>query len=236
MVDITLPDGLPGYLATPDGDGPWPGVVVLHEAFGLTGDIRRQADRLAAEGYLAFAPDLYSRGPRIRCVQRAFRDLSARRGRTFDDIEAARQALAGRDDCTGKVGVIGFCMGGGFALVAAARYDFDVASVNYGVVPRDAEEALNGACPVVAGYGKKDLLLRGKAAKLDRALTVLDVPHDVKEYPGVGHSFLAEYDTGPVIDVLRRVTGMHHDPEVATDAWSRIFAFFGEYLCNGSTT
>jgi len=232
MVDITLSDGLPGYLATPEGGGPWPAVVVLHEAFGLTGDIRRQTDRLAAEGYLAFAPDLYTRGPRIRCVQRAFRDLFARRGRTFDDIEASRQALAGRDDCTGKAGVIGFCMGGGFALVAAARYDFDVASVNYGMVPRDVEKALDGVCPIVAGYGRKDVSLRGKAAKLERALTVLDVPHDVKEYPGVGHSFLAEYDTGPALGVLGRVAGMNHDPEVAADAWSRIFTFFGEHLRN----
>jgi carboxymethylenebutenolidase len=234
MVDTTLSADLRGYLATPDGDGPWPGVVVLHEVFGLTGDIRRQADRLAGEGYLAFAPDLYTRGPRIRCIRRAFRDLFAARGRTFDDIEASRRALAIRDDCTGKVGVIGFCMGGGFALVAAARYDFDVASVNYGEMPRrEAEQVLRGVCPVVASYGKKDISLRGKAAELDRVLTELGMPHDVKEYPGVGHSFLAEYRTGPALTVLRRVAGMRHDPEVAADAWRRIFAFFNEYLRDG---
>jgi carboxymethylenebutenolidase len=236
MVDITLSDGPPGHLSIPDGDGPWPGVVVVHEIFGLTGDIRRQTDRLAREGYLAFAPDLYTRGPRIRCVRQAFRDLTARRGGTFDDIEAARRGLAGRADCTGRVGVIGFCMGGGFALLAAARYDFDVASVNYGDVPRDAEKILGGACPIVAGYGKRDISLRGKAAALEHTLTVLDVPHDVKEYPGAGHGFLAEYQTGPALTALRRVLGMHHDPEVAADAWRRIFAFFEEYLRNGSTT
>jgi carboxymethylenebutenolidase len=230
-MDTTL-GGLPGHLAIPGGTGPWPGVVVVHEAFGLTGDIRRQADRLAGEGYLAFAPDLYTRGPRIRCVLSAFRDLFARRGRTFDDIEAARRALAGREDCTGGTGVIGFCMGGGFALVAAARHDFDAASVNYGMVPRDAERALAGTCPIVASYGKKDPSLRGAAAKLRRTLTVLDVPHDVKEYPGVGHSFLADYRTGPALTAVRRVTGIRHDPEVAADAWRRIFAFFGEHLRN----
>jgi carboxymethylenebutenolidase len=230
MVDITLSPDLRGHLATPDGDGPWPGVVVLHEAFGLTGDIRRQADRLAAEGYLAFAPDLYTRGPKIRCVRSAFRDLFAGRGRTFEDIEESRRALGARDDCTGKVGVIGFCMGGGFALVAAARYDFDVASVNYGVLPRNAERVLQGVCPIVASYGKKDVSLRGKAAELERTLTELGMPHDVKEYPGVGHSFLADYRTGAALSSLRRVTGMRHDPDVAADAWRRIFAFFDEYL------
>jgi carboxymethylenebutenolidase len=230
-MDTTL-GGLPGYLAIPEGPGPWPGVVVVHEAFGLTGDIRRQTDRLAGEGYLAFAPDLYTRGPRIRCVLGAFRDLFARRGRTFDDIEAARRALAGREDCTGRTGVIGFCMGGGFALVAAARYDFDAASVNYGMVPRDAERALAGSCPIVASYGKKDLSLRGAAAKLRHTLTVLDVPHDIEEYPGVGHSFLAEYETGPALTTVRRVTGLRHDPRVAADAWRRIFAFFGTHLRN----
>jgi carboxymethylenebutenolidase len=234
MVDITLsPDGgreVRGYLATPDGAGPWPGVVVLHEVFGLTGDIRRQADRFAQEGYLAFAPDLYTRGPRIRCVRRAFRELLAGSGQTFENIEASRRVLGARDDCSGKVGVIGFCMGGGFALVAAARYDFDVASVNYGALPRDAERVLQGVCPIVASYGKKDISLRGKAAELDRTLTELGMPHDVKEYPGVGHSFLGEYRTGSALTVLRRVAGMRHDPEVAADAWRRIFAFFDEYL------
>jgi carboxymethylenebutenolidase len=234
MTDITLPGGLPGHLAIPDGDGPWPGVVVLHEMFGLTGDIRRQAGRLAAGGYLAFAPDLYSRGPAIRCVRRAFRDLVSGKGRTFEDIEAARQAVAARDDCSGKVGVIGFCMGGGFALVAAARYDFDAASVNYGMVPKNAEQALAGACPIVASYGRRDVGLRGRAARLDETLTRLDVPHDVKEYPGVGHAFLGEYRTGPALTALRRIAGLGHDPDVAADAWRRIFAFFGDHL--GSTT
>jgi carboxymethylenebutenolidase len=226
MADITLP----GYLATPDGDGPWPGVVVLHEAFGLTGDIRRQSDRLAAEGYLAFAPDLYSRGPKLGCVLRAFRDLTSRSGRTFEDIEAARQAVAAQEECTGQVGVIGFCMGGGFALVAAARYDFGAASVNYGLVPKNAEEVLAGACPIVASYGKKDVSMRGAARRLDRALTVLDVPHDVKEYPGAGHSFLGDYRTGPALTALRRVTGLTGEPAAVADAWHRIFAFFGEHL------
>ena len=110
--------GLP-YAKPPVGDGPWPGVVVLHEAFGLTDDIREHTGRLAAAGYLAVAPDLFrGRGMR-RCIVATFKALRTERGRPFDDIDAVRRMLAERGDCTGKVGVIGFCMGGGFALLAA---------------------------------------------------------------------------------------------------------------------
>src|SRR5918992_3506687 len=161
MSEINFPaeaGELHGYHAAPAaGAGPWPGVVVLHEAFGLTKDIRDQTDRFAAAGYVALAPDLYTAGPRLRCVRRAFRDLMARRGRTWEAIEAARGWLAGRAECTGKVGVIGFCMGGGFALVAAAKYDFAAASVNYGHVPRRAAEGPAAARPLVGGPRKREL-------------------------------------------------------------------------------
>lgn len=227
---------LPGYHAAPaEGDGPWPGVVVLHEAFGLTEDIREQADRFAAAGYLALAPDLYTAGPRLRCVRKAFQDLVARRGRTWEAIEAARAWLAGREECTGKVGVIGFCMGGGFALVAAAKYDFAAASVNYGYVPRRAAQVLAGACPVVASYGKRDLMLRKAAAKLDRVLADLDVPHDVKEYPDVGHGFLGRHEPPlPVIMLSKIMMSYGYDAVAAEDAWTRILGFFGDHLGAGA--
>jgi carboxymethylenebutenolidase len=125
---------LPGHLAVPAAAGPWPGVVVIHEAFGLVDDVRRIADRFGDHGYLALAPNLFAWGnSRFACVRAAFRELSVGTGRMFDDLEAARGWLAARDDCTGRVGVIGFCMGGGFALLAAPRYEFGAASVNYGV-------------------------------------------------------------------------------------------------------
>jgi carboxymethylenebutenolidase len=123
-----MPD-VPGHLARPAGDGPWPGVVVIHEAFGLTDDIREWADRLAGAGYLALAPDLFAWGATVRCLLGAFRSLNAGRGRAFDDIDSARAQLLNDDDCSGSVGIIGFCMGGGFALLAASR-GFDVAAPN----------------------------------------------------------------------------------------------------------
>ena len=103
---------LKAYLAVPPvGTGPWPGVVVVHEAFGLTDDTRQQADRLAAGGYLALAPDLFSAGGAVRCLRSTFRTLARGEGPAFDDLAAARSWLTGRSDCTGSVGILGFCMG-----------------------------------------------------------------------------------------------------------------------------
>src|SRR4051812_23424172 len=148
---LTTPSGEVGaYLAVPSGDPPWPGVVVIHEAFGLNADVRAHADRFAGRGYVALAPDLFSfRRPKAMCALAAFRALNKRSGPAFDAIEAARTALADRSDATGRVGIIGFCMGGGFALLAAPRGWFDASSVNYGAVPKDAEALLRGACPIV---------------------------------------------------------------------------------------
>src|SRR3954447_3414532 len=127
MPAIMLGGEVKAHLAVPPvGPGPWPGVVVLHESFGLNDDIRQHADRLAAAGYVVLAPDLLGSW---RCLLATFRALARGRGKPFEDIETARSTLAGREDCTGRVGVIGFCMGGGFALATAAR-GFDAAAPN----------------------------------------------------------------------------------------------------------
>jgi carboxymethylenebutenolidase len=219
-----------GYLAVPaGGGGPWPGVVVIHEAFGLNDDIRGKADELAARGYLALAPDLYGGRSWLRCVKGVFGQLRAGAGPAFDVLDAARGYLAGRPDSTGKTGVIGFCMGGGFALLCAPRAGFGAAAANYGEVPAGAEDALAGACPVVASFGGRDKSMkRGAPETLERALTVLEVPHDVKVYPGSGHRFMTRADGAGA--VLAKVTGMSYEAHDAADAWDRIYAFFGRYL------
>ena len=229
MPATTLPGDVKAHLAVPPvGAGPWPGVVVLHESFGLNDDIRQQADRLAAAGYVAVAPDLFSAGGAWRCIRSTFRALTAGHGKAFDDIEAARAWLTRREDCTGRVGVIGFCMGGGFALLTAAR-GFDASAPNYAHLPEDLDGALRGACPVVASYGAKDKTLRGTAAKLSGALERAGVEHDVREYPDAGHSFLNRHDLGPG-GALLRVAGIgYHEPS-AEDAWGRILRFFEAHL------
>ena len=234
MGNTTIPtDGIPlkAYLAIPAGAGPHPGVVVVQDAIGLTGAIREHVDRLASYGYLAVAPDLYTRGGMLRCVQATMRSLSSGTGQAYDDIESARRWLLGRDDCSGRVGVIGFCMGGGFALMTANR-GFDASAPNYGPLPKNLDAALSGACPVVGSYGGQDRTLRGATAKLEAALTEKGIPHDVKEYPRAGHSFLEQFPVGPLAPVLR-VAGLGYEAGSAEDAWRRIRAFFDQHLAAG---
>lgn len=221
---------LRAYEASPSGPGPWPGVVAIHEIFGLNDQLRRQADRLADAGFLTLGPDLFSDGGARRCVVSTFRALLSRSGKPMADIEAARQHLLTDQNCTGKVGIIGFCMGGGFALVAA-NTGFDAAAPNYGVLPREPKEALAGTCPVVASYGRKDATLRGAANKLKGTLDELGVPNDVKEYPTAGHSFLNDQYFGPdITHSVQRIMHLGPDPVAAPDAWARIESFFDEHL------
>lgn len=220
---------LRAYLAVPDGNGPWPGVVVIHEALGLDAQTRRHADRLARAGYLALAVDLFSVGG-PRCVVATMRALRRGAGRPCIDITTAQLHLRSDPRCTGKVGVIGFCMGGGFALLTAAA-GFDAASSNYGPLPRDPDSAFDGVCPVVGSYGARDLSLRGAASALTSALERAGVEHDIKEYPGAGHAFLDDEPPGPrPLHPLLRVTGMGPSPEAAADAWRRIESFFATHL------
>ena len=227
-------DGRSAYLATPIATdrhrGPWPGVVVVHDAFGITDDMREQADWLAAAGYVAVVPDLYAGKAAVRCVRSMFAQLTAQEGPAFDQVDSVRSWLSGSAGCSGKVGVIGYCMGGGFALLLAGRPGWSAASINYGMLPDNVTDILVGACPVVASFGGKDKGLRGAADDLRRAASKAGVPADVKEYPRAGHGFINRFTAASPLTPMLRVVGVGYDHAAAADAKRRILTFFEAHL------
>jgi carboxymethylenebutenolidase len=253
MTDVKIPTPrgeMPAYLARPAGEEPWPGVVVIHDALGMSHDLRNQADWLAEAGYLAVAPDLYHWGRRITCMiafireVRAMNKLSVRDttsprvpSRALSDLDAARAWLAERADCTGRTGVIGFCQGGGYALMLAPGHGFDAASVNYGGLTNDSERFLGDACPIVASYGDGDRWpgVREVPDRLERGLTDAGVAHDIKVYPGVGHGFMNDHDPADLplwVRVIAKLSAAEYDEPSTRDARRRILAFFRTHLAD----
>jgi carboxymethylenebutenolidase len=235
-IEIALAGGgsLKAVVARPASAGPRPGVIVIHEVFGDQPEIRAVCEEFATRGYVAVMPDLFSTGgPRVVCVARAMAEsASGKAGRISGYIEAARAWLAEREDVDGgRIGVIGFCMGGAFALayVGAGPSGVRVAAVNYADVPRGAER-LRRACPIVASYGRRDLILgRRQPELLRRHLEQLGVDHDVKVYDEAGHGFMTQgrHPVGRLVFLPMRYG---YAAEPAGDAWQRVFAFFDARL------
>lgn len=233
---VPLDDGarMRAFLTLPDGTPPekgWPVVIAIHDIFGFSPDIHRIARRFADSGYAALAPALYDgAGAPFLCVVRTLLDQQRGTGPAFERIEAARRFLKQLPTIDAdRVAVTGFCLGGGFAIFFAARGDVQVAAPYYGETPKDTEQ-LRKVCPVVAGYGELDKGFTKHGLRLKQNLEKLEVPHDVKIYPGVGHSYMNDH-AGTVFKLMRH-GAMHaaYDETASDDSWRRMLDFFGEHL------
>lgn len=209
-----------GFLALPDGRGPHPGVVVIHEAYGLNDNIKAITRRIAQEGYVALGVDLFADRNRAICMARYMGGLllGSVTGPGIDDLKAALTLLATMPEVDPKrLGAIGFCMGGGFAI-AWASTDSRLKAIApfYGSNPRPLDAAAARLCPVVGSYPAKDFTARSGRA-LDAALERHGITRDIKIYPEARHSFFNE-------------RGPSYDRAAAEDSWSRVITFFGDQL------
>lgn len=239
-VRIACGDGEFGaVLARPSGDTPaggWPAVIVLYEIFGTAPAMIEAAERFAENGYLAVLPDILG-GRGLRCLAKGIIEVSrARPGPVTDNIEATRQWLVGQSDVDSeRVGVAGFCMGGGFALLyAGTGAPISAAGVNYGLIPRQ-DKTLRGGCPVVASYGGRDMVLAKPAAGLGDRLTALGIANDVHIYPGAGHSFMSQ-DSHRLAELLFVPLRLGYAGDAADDAWRRLLAFFDTHVRKGGVS
>jgi len=207
------------YLARPRGAGPFPAVVVIHEIFGLNDNIRDVARRFADAGYVALAVDLFAGRNRAACMVRVMSGLllDALGNGSIRELKAALTYLAARPEADdARLGAIGFCMGGGFALAWACTDDrLKAIAPYYATNPRPLD-AVARACPVVGSYPARDYTA-GAARKLDAALERYEVPRDIKIYPDAKHSFFNDQ-------------GKTYDAVAAEDSWGRVLTFFAEHI------
>ena len=210
---------LEGYIARPEGEGPFPGIVVIHEAFGLNENMKDITRRFADQGYVALAVDLFAGRNRAICMFRIMGGalLNSLNNSGIHDLKAALTFLSEQPDVDDtRLGAIGFCLGGGFAIAWACTDDrLKAIAPYYGANPRPLK-AVARLCPVVGSYPGNDFTaLSGQ--RLDVELDRYNVPHDIKIYPGTKHSFFN--------DTLR-----NYNEAAAQDSWERVLAFFGEHI------
>lgn len=221
MIEIPAEHGpVPGWLATTTN--PRPGIVVLQEWWGLNDHIRDVCDRLGDGGYVALAPDLY-RGDSTRAPDEAGRlMLGLEVPRAVEDCRAAADHLLGHESVRGdKVGIMGFCMGGGLALVASSAHPAFGACVDfYGVIPWEGVEPDFRNTPAFLGvFGAEDTSVGAeKVRSLEASLAENGAVSRFEVFEGCGHAFFN--DTRPEA----------YDEDAASDAWQIVLDFFDEHL------
>ena len=207
------------FLAKPDGTGPFPGVIVIHEIFGLNDNIREIAGQFAEQGYAALAVDLFSNRNRMVCMMQIIHGMLIRplNNSMLADLKSSvafLQKQAGVD--ANRIGTVGFCMGGAYALqLAITDKGMKAASVFYGANPKPLD-AVAEACPIIGSYPDKDFTTQA-ARELETSLTKYNVPHDIKIYDHTQHSFYAQQRTPFEVDASQ-------------DAWQRMLSFFEQHL------
>ncbi len=210
---------LEGYMARPEGDGPFPGIVVIHEISGLNENMKDITRRFVEQGYVALAVDLFAGRNRAICMFRVMSGLllNSLDNRSIHDLKAVLSFLSeqpGVDDA--RLGAVGYCMGGSFLIAWACTDDrLKAIAPYYAVNPRPLK-AVARLCPVVGSYPDKDFTTSA-GQKLDVELDRYNVPHDIKIYPGAKHSFFN--------DTIR-----NYNESAAQDSWRRVLAFFEEHL------
>jgi carboxymethylenebutenolidase len=215
-------DTVPGVLFTPDKGGPAPGVLVIHEWWGLDEWIKDQARALARDGYAALAVDLY-RGKVTSNQEEAHQlMMGTPPDRALRDLKAAYVFLQGRAEVRkDRMGVIGWCMGGRYALeLATQEPGLDAVVAYYGAPPTDAAAIAKIQAPVLGHFGAED---KGPSPEqvraFEKAMKAAGKPVDVKIYEGAGHAFA---------NVNNPWKGYRE--AAAKDAWSRTVAFFARHL------
>jgi carboxymethylenebutenolidase len=209
-----------GYLARPaNARGKLPGVLVVHENRGLNPHIEDIARRLALDNFIAFAPDALAPLGGYPGDEDQARQLFPKldQAKTREDFVAAYGYLKGLPDCTGKVGVVGFCYGGGVANFLATRLpDLGAAVPFYGNQP-SAEDAAKIKSPLLIHYAENDQRINAGWPAYEAALKAAKVPYTMHMYPGTQHGF--NNDTTP-----------RYDEAAAKLAWQRTIEFFNKYL------
>jgi carboxymethylenebutenolidase len=204
-----------GYIAVPQGEGPFPSVILIHEWNGLVERVKETADSFAAEGYVALAVDLYSGrlGTNQDENMKLVMETLAEPQKLIDNLNAAVAALKGRDDTTGKVATIGWCYGGGVALsYALGGEHHDATAIFYGRLLGDPEQMAKIGHPVYGTFVEND---RGipveDVDKFVETLRAAGIPNDVHIYDEVNHGFWlhvdrdAEKNTPAAIDAWKRL-------------------------------
>jgi carboxymethylenebutenolidase len=210
-----------GFLALPDGNGPHPGVVVIHEAYGLNDNIKDIAGRFAEQGYAALAVDLFSDRNKAVCMARYMAGMLVGSVQRYGiaDLKAALTHLAAMPEVDPeRIGAVGYCMGGSFAIAwACTDSRLKAIAPYYAANPRPLD-AVRRLCPVVGSYPEKDLTTAAGRA-LESALERYQIAHDIKIYPGSDHSFFNDRARG-------------YNKAAADDSWTRVLGFFATHLTN----